>query len=180
MSVVIEGKSYDSYETPRLIIKPCCEEDARFIFKLMNTEKWFQYIGDRDVKSVEEAQAYIRTKMYPQLKRLGYGNYTVIRKADEAKMGTVGMYDREGLEGLDIGFAFLPEFEAQGYAFEASEKLKNICFDNFGITEIGAITRKDNLRSQRLLERLGLRFNKTVTLPNDDVELMYYLLKKDS
>lgn len=177
MSVTIDGNSYQTFETPRLILRPCEENDCKFIYQLLNTEKWLQYIGDRGVYSEIEACTYIREKMYPQLKKVGYGNYVVIRKIDNAKIGTCGLFDRDGLEGIDIGFAFLPEFEGQGYAFEAAEKLKNVGLEKFKIKNITAITAKYNLRSQRLLEKLGLKFTKHVTLPNDDEEIMFYELK---
>lgn len=165
------------YMTERLMIRPTAEEDAEFILELMNTPKWLKYIGDRNVKSVESAKAYITTKILPQHKRLGYGNYTLIRKSDQQKIGTCGLYDREGLEGIDIGFAFLPEYERNGYAFEAAEKLKNMAFDDFGIKEINAITTKENISSQKLLEKLGLKIIGTTRLPNDEEELLLYKIK---
>lgn len=163
--------------TERLILRPTSEEDAEFIFELLNSPKWLKYIGDRNIKSVESAKEYIKTKMLPQLKRLGFSNYTLIRRSDNIKIGTCGLYDREGLEGIDIGFAFLPEYEKKGYAFESANKLKNVAFDEFGINEIIAITTKDNISSQKLLEKLGLKLNGTTKLPNDDEELLFYKIK---
>ena len=145
------------YETERLRLKPTSEEDAAFIVALVNTPKWLKYIGDRNIRSVEDAEAYIKAKMLPQLKRLGFANYTVTRKSDNTKMGTCGLYDREGLDGIDIGFAFLPEHEQKGYAFEAANKLKDVAFEEFGITEVSAITTRDTLSSQKLLKKLGLK-----------------------
>ena len=154
-------KKGNSFETERLLLKPTSEEDAVFILALMNTPKWLQYIGDRKVRSLEDAKEYIKTKMLPQLKRLGFSNYTIIRKSDQVKVGTCGLYDREGLEGIDIGFALLPEYERQGYAFEAAYKLKDVALHKFNIQPINAITSKGNSSSQRLLEKLGLRLLKT-------------------
>jgi ribosomal-protein-alanine N-acetyltransferase len=169
---------YKSYETERLFLKPTQVEDAAFILELLNTPKWIQFIGDRKVRTLEDAKNYIKNRMLPQLKRLGYSNYTVIRKEDNRKVGTCGLYDREGLEGVDIGFAFLPQFEGKGYAFEASDKVKNLAFNDFGIEEISAITVKENLSSQKLLKKLGLTFVKFTKIPNDDEELMLFKLKK--
>ncbi len=168
---------YKIFETEKLILKPTSEEDAEFIFELLNTPKWIKYIGDRNIKTVENARDYIKTKMLPQLKRLGYSSYTLIRKADNCKIGTCGLYDRDGLEGIDIGFAFLPEYERKGYAFESANKLKNIAFNEFGLTEINAITVKDNIPSQKLLEKLGMKLNGTAKLPNDNEELLVYKIE---
>ncbi|WP_276496512.1 GNAT family N-acetyltransferase [Pontibacter litorisediminis] len=170
------GSSFATFETERLIIRPTSCEDAPFILELLNTPQWLQYIGDRNVKSVKAAEEYISSRMLPQLKRLGYGNYTVIRKADGAKLGTCGLYDREGLTGIDIGFAFLPQHEKQGYAFEAACKLKDAAFEHFGLKHLCAITTKDNQASQKLLEKLGLRYSGLVQLPNDAEQLLLYEL----
>jgi ribosomal-protein-alanine N-acetyltransferase len=165
---------YKVFETERLILRPTNEEDAKFFYELLNSPNWLKYIGDRKVYSIEAAQKYITEKILPQLESLGYANYTVIRKLDNNKIGTCGLYDREGMEGIDIGFAFLPEYEKQGYAFEAANKVKQAGIEEFNITEIKAITTKDNLASQKLLKKLGLIFVKHFTLPDDGEELLLY------
>ena len=111
------------------------------------------------------------------LERLGYANYTVIRKVDGVKMGSCGLYDREGLEGVDIGFAFLPDYEGQGYAFESASKIKDLAFNNFGLHQLNAITMPANTASRRLLEKLGFTSIKTVKLPNDPEDLLLYRLE---
>ena len=169
---------YKTYETERLLLKPTSEEDAEFVFELFNTPNWLKYIGNRNVLSIESAREYINFKMLPQLERLGFGNYTVIRKSDHISMGICGLYDREGLDGIDIGFAFLPEYGGNGYAFESANKLKQVAFTEFGITEIVAITTQDNTTSQKLLEKLGLTFTGTTKIPNDDEELLLYKISK--
>ncbi|MEZ5008622.1 MAG: GNAT family N-acetyltransferase [Chitinophagales bacterium] len=105
--------NHKTFETERLIIRPTNESDAAFLMELLNTPKWIQNIGNRNINNLEDAKVYIQTKCTPQFERLGYGNYTVVRKSDQVKLGTCGLYDREGLEGIDIGFAFLPQYEAR-------------------------------------------------------------------
>lgn len=167
------------HETKRLLLKPTNEEDAEFILSLMNTPKWLQFIGDRNVKSIQDAIDYIKENIQPQFGRLGYGNFTVIRKHDGAKMGSCGLYDREGLDGVDIGFGFLPEFEKHGYAYEASVKIKQLAFETFKLQSIGAITDPENIASQKLLEKLGLKFIRIINLNDSDEDLMFYQLKKE-
>lgn len=168
---------YEVFETERLILKPTSEEDAALIFELFNTPKWFKYIGDRNIRTLEDAGEYIEAKMLPQLKRLGYSSYTIIKKADHVKIGTCGLFDRDGLEGIDLGFALLPEYERKGYAFESANKLKEVAFNIFGIGELNAITVKDNIPSQKLLEKLGFRLHGTTKLPDDDEDLLLYKLE---
>lgn len=165
---------FKTLETERLILRLTDIQDSEFIYNLLNMPKWIQFIGDRNVHSIKDAENYIKERMLPQVERLGYGNYTVIRKEDNAKIGCCGLYDREGLEGLDIGFSFLPDYEGFGYAYEASLELKEKAFSKFGVSKILAITTKENHSSQKLIKKLGLEFVKMIQLPNDDEELMLF------
>ncbi len=170
-------KKYQTFETERLLLRPSNDEDAPFILELLNIPKWLKYIGDRNVKSLEDAQKYINNRIKPQFARLSYGNYTVIRKSDGAKIGSCGLYDREGLSGVDIGFGFLPEYEKKGYALESALKIKDMAINVFKLGQISAITNKENIASQKLLKKLGLRYIKVVKLPDSDEELMLFQLK---
>lgn len=167
-----------SFETLRLILKPTIIDDAEFIFAVLNSPKWLKYIGDRKVKTLPDAVTYIEEKIRPQQIELGYSNYTVIRKLDDVKIGSCGLYKREELQNIDIGFAFLPEYEKHGYGFESAQKILEVAFHVFHLKRICAITIKDNLDSQRLLEEIGLKYIREITLPNDDEKLMYYELNK--
>ncbi|MFT5647537.1 MAG: ribosomal-protein-alanine N-acetyltransferase [Aureispira sp.] len=164
------------HETERLVLSPTSIEDAAFVLALLNSPKWIQNIGDRKVHSLEDAKDYIRTKMLPQVQTLGFGNYTLIRKTDGAKIGSVGLYSRDGIEGVDIGFAMFSEFEGKGYAFEASNKLMELAKGEFQLSKVSGITLETNKGSQRLLEKLGLKFSKMIQIPNDPEELMLYEL----
>lgn len=165
------------FETERLIVRQTNEGDAEFIFELLNSPKWIQFIGDRNVNSKAEAKTYIKEKMLPQMAKLGFGNYTVIRKQDQERIGTCGLFDREGIDGIDIGFAFLPEFEHQGFAFESASKLMDVAKSKFNIKTLSAITLKENNSSQKLLEKLGLKQIGTTRIPNDSEELLLYRIE---
>jgi len=166
---------YNSYETERLYLRPTSLEDASFVLELLNTPKWIKNIGKRDVSSEEEAREYIKQKMTPQLERLGFSNYTVIRKVDGAKMGSCGLYDREGLSGVDIGFAFLPQYERQGYGFEAANRIMQAGIEDFNLKEIQGIASQDNIASHKLLEKIGLTFEKIIRLENEDLMLFRFI-----
>lgn len=165
-----------SFETERLWLRPTNEEDADLIYVLFNTPKWLKYIGDRNITSRDAAAEYIAEKIAPQWAKNGFGNYTVIRKADGSKMGSCGLYDREGLDGIDLGFAFLPAFESKGYAFEASNRLIDAAFREFELDFLLAITTPDNLASQKLLEKLRFENIGTTQLADDEESLSLYKL----
>lgn len=162
------------YETERLILRPMSLEDAEFILDLYNRPKFIQFIGDRNLKTISDAENYIKNRFLPQIERLGYGNYLMLTKEGNHKIGGVGIFEREGLDVVDIGFSLLDEFEGKGYAYEAALKIKSVGMDDFGLKKISAITTKDNFSSQKLIEKLGLKFQKLVTIPGDSEELMYY------
>lgn len=164
----------DFYETERLILRPMSPEDAGFILDLYNRPKFIQFIRDRNLKTVADAEDYIRNRFLPQFEKLGYGNYVMITKEGHHKIGGVGIFEREGLEVADIGFSLLDEFEGKGFAYEAAVKIKSAVMSGFGLKKISAITTKDNFSSQKLIEKLGLKFIRFVMIPNDPEELMYY------
>ncbi len=167
------SKEY-ALETERLIIRSTQLDDADIILANLNTPKFLQFVGDRKVRTLEAAEKYIEERILPQQKRLGYSNFIIIRKEDKAKLGVVGLYDREGLEGLDIGFGLLPENEGKGYAYEAANCLMNWAKKEMNIKKIKGITVEENLASRKLLEKLGLMFIKKFYLKGDPDELMLF------
>lgn len=146
-----------TYQTQRLLIKPCSLEDSSFLFSLMNSDSWLFYIGDRGIRSLEDAQNYIKTNYLAQFDSLGFATYIVINKESMQKMGVCGFYNRDEIEGLDFGFAFLPEFEGKGFAFEAATKLLDVAKSDFGLQKLAAVTLETNLKSQALLLKLGFK-----------------------
>ena len=169
-----ETKNMKNYETERLILKPASLDDAGFFLKLYNMPKFIKYIGDRDLRTEQDARNYIMNRFLPQLEKRGFGNYVVILKENDKKIGAVGIFEREGLDVLDIGFSFFEEYEGKGYAYESAKKLKDAVKTQFAVEKLSAITTKDNFSSQKLIKKLGLIFQKYITLPNDPEELMYF------
>lgn len=166
--------TYKYFETERLWVRPTTTQDSDFILELMNTPKWLEFIGDRNLRTIEDAEKYIETRILPQLARLGFSNYTLIRKSDGKKIGCCGLYDREGLDGVDIGFSFLPQYEKQGFGFESAHRLLQAAKNDFGLKTVSAITAKNNFASQKLIEKLGLELVGVTTLPNDSEEILLY------
>ncbi len=164
----------NTIETERLLLKPATTEDAAFVLELLNTPKWKQFIGDRKVNTIEDAENYITVRFLPQFERLGYGNYVVTRKSDEIKVGSCGIYDRDGLDGVDLGFAFLPEYEKKGYAFEAASSLVESAKKKFNIEKLLAITVAENKSSQNLLTKLGFTYQKLIVEKESNEELMLF------
>ena len=162
------------FETTRLTIRAFDELDAPFIFKLLNSPGWLQFIGDRNIKTEEDARLYIIEKLVANYAKQGFGFYAVVEKTNQKAVGMVGIIKRDGLENIDIGFAFLPEFEGLGFGFESASAMLNYAQKELQIEKIVAITNPDNIRSQKLLRKIGLAFDRMILLPNEEAEIMLF------
>jgi ribosomal-protein-alanine N-acetyltransferase len=169
---------YLRFETERLYINPTVINDSDLIYQMMNSPKFKQFVGNRNIQTIEDATNYIKDRMLPQLREFGYSNYSIIRKSDKLKIGVCGLYNREGIEGIDIGFGILPDFEGNGYAFEAAQRLIRAAFEDFKINTIKAITSKENFASQKILEKLEMTQIGAMHIPNDNKEVYLYEIGK--
>ncbi len=161
-------------ETERLILKEFSSEDREFIQELLNTPGWLKYIGTRSINTTEDAINYIKNRIQKSYSETGFGFYLMILKSSGAKAGMCGLVKRESLDDIDIGFALLPQFEGNGYAFEASEGVMKFAKDNLNLKKLAAITVPYNTPSIKLLEKLGMKFEKEINLPGDPETLMLY------
>ena len=116
--------------------------------------------------------------MLPQFNFIGYSNYSFLNKKNGTKIGICGLYDREELDGIDIGFSILPKYRGLGYAFESSSRLIKAGFEELKILEIKASTNNENIASQSLLFKLGFKLKGTIMLPNENDNLLLYKIKK--
>jgi len=162
------------FETERLFIREFTEDDTDFIIDLLNSPGWLEFIGDRNVKNSEQASEYLKNGPIKSYKENGYGLSMVVLKESNKPIGMCGIINRDYLENPDIGFAFLPEYEGRGYAFEAAAGTIKHAKENYQISTVLAITVPANKRSINLLEKIGLRFVKYITTPNDSEELMLF------
>jgi [ribosomal protein S5]-alanine N-acetyltransferase len=161
---------YKRLETERLIIRPIAITDTSFIINLVNSEGWLKYIGDRNIKNTLDAEQYIQ-KILDNDRYF----YSVIElKATVQPIGLVTFLHRDDMEFPDIGFALLPEFEEQGYSFEASRTYLDEIIREKKVSTVVAITIPDNKKSIKLLEKLGLRFEKNI-IKEDETLALYSL-----
>ena len=162
---------YLELETERLLIRPIHLDDASFILKLVNSQGWLEFIGDRKINTEIEATAYIQ-KILDQPDYY-YSVYQL--KETLEPMGLVTFLKRDHLDAPDIGFAMLPNYEGKGYAYEASKKYLEEISKLKTYTTILAITRFDNQKSKRLLEKLGMYFQ--TEYKNDSEVIHVYSIK---
>jgi RimJ/RimL family protein N-acetyltransferase len=161
-------------ETERLILREFTLNDVDFIIELLNSPGWLQFIGDRNVRTKEDAVNYLTNGPMKSYAKNGFGLSLVQKKDDGTAIGMCGIIRRDNLDCPDIGFAFLPEYSGRGYAFEIANATLDYARGKLGLPTICAITLKENVRSIRLLEKLGLQFVKTFRFENTEEDLQLY------
>jgi RimJ/RimL family protein N-acetyltransferase len=161
-------------ETDRLIVRHVTIDDAEFILGLLNEPSWLRFIGDKGVRTLDDARNYILTGPVESYRRFGFGLYLTQRRSDGTPIGLCGLLKRDVLPDADIGFAFLPAFWGKGYAHEAAAAVLEHGRTALGLNRIVAITNPDNESSIRLLEKLGMRLGGTARLSDSGPELKLF------
>ena len=161
-------------ETERLILRQLTTDDAEFILGLLNEPSFIQNIGDRKVRTVEDAYTYILNGPVKSYAKNGFGLYLVLLKETNEPIGMSGLIRREGLDDVDIGYALLPAFWAKGYAVESARALKEYARNQIGLSRLVAIVDPANEASIRVLQKIGLKFEKMIRLSPDDIELKLF------
>jgi RimJ/RimL family protein N-acetyltransferase len=161
-------------ETERLLIRQLSTEDAGFILELLNEPSFIRNIGDRGVRTIEGANAYIVNGPVASYAKNGFGLYLVKLKETGESIGMCGLIKRDTLEDVDIGYAFLPRFWSKGYAVESARAVKEYAKNKIGLNRLIAIVDPENEGSIRVLEKIGLQFEKMVRLSEDDIDLKLF------
>ncbi|QJR36539.1 GNAT family N-acetyltransferase [Gemmatimonas groenlandica] len=142
--------------TERLTLDPLTYSDAEFIVELLTDPDWLRYIGDRGVRTVHDARGYLENGPMASYATNGFGLYRVSLRESGVPIGMCGLLKRDALPDVDIGFAFLPAYRGQGYAFEAAAAIVADARDRLGMTRILAIVTPGNVGSIRVLQKLGM------------------------
>lgn len=161
-------------ETERLSLRQFSIDDAPFILALLNEPSFLRYIGDKKVRNIDDARQYLLNGPIASYKQNGFGLYRVELKDSRTPIGMCGLIKRAELPDVDIGFAFLPDFWGQGFAYEAATAVMNQAEDTLKLKRIVAITSLDNDASIKLLQRIGLVFEDIIRLSNDSEQVKLF------
>jgi RimJ/RimL family protein N-acetyltransferase len=161
-------------ETNRLILREFNLDDSDFILKLLNTPKWIKFIGDRGIKSKKDAEKYLINGPIKSYRENGFGLWVVILKNSLIPVGMCGILKREFLDDHDIGFAMLPEYENNGYGYEAANATLGFAKENLKLSRIVGFTLHYNNHSINLLNKLGFNYEKMIRMPNDEEDLALF------
>jgi RimJ/RimL family protein N-acetyltransferase len=156
------------------------DDDAAFLLEVLNEPAFVQNIGDRGVRTIAEAVDYMHQRITSSYERFGFGMWLVELKESGEAIGICGLLKRDALEDVDLGFSLLERFWSQGYAFEAAVAALDYGWKTVELQRVVAIAAPHNASSLRLLEKLGLRFEKMLRLFPEGPELMLFAIANPS
>jgi RimJ/RimL family protein N-acetyltransferase len=155
-------------ETERLRLRALAEGDAEFVLRLTSDPDFREHIGDKGVRDLDSARRFLRDGTWTNQTKPGHGQFRVEIAGTGEPVGVCGLLYRERLDLHDVGFALLPEHRGRGYALEAARAVVRYARETLGIDKVVGLTDSSNLASIRVLERLGLRYVRTVRMTDDD------------
>ena len=166
--------------TARLQLRDLATADAPFILTLLNEPSFIQNIGDRGIRTLEDARAYIENGPIASYARFGFGLYLVELNESREPIGICGILQRDALPDPDLGFAFLPAYWKQGYALESAAAVRHYARAELGLGRLLAIANPANAGSIRLLEKLGFRFERMTQMAEGQPELKVFVDEDDA
>jgi RimJ/RimL family protein N-acetyltransferase len=156
-----------------LLLRRVALDDAAFMLSIWNDPAFIRNVGDRGIRTVKEAQAALEEGAFVLYEEFGYGPYCMELKEDGALAGICGLFRRDNLPHPDIGFAVLPDFYRSGLTIEAARAVVDHARDDLGIDYLTAIVSPDNAASIGLIEKLGLTFDRGITMPDEEEISLY-------
>lgn len=166
----------DKADVRSIALRLVTEHDAQLLYDLMTANNWLSHIGDRGIKTLEDARQYISNRMHPDLHEKGFVNHVIIDSETREEVGTCSLHNREGVEGLDVGYAILEKYEGKGYATTSARMMVDLAFDEHDAEIVRAITTDSNIGSCRVLEKIGFKHDGYVQLPKGEEKLRLYVL----
>jgi RimJ/RimL family protein N-acetyltransferase len=155
-------------------------EDADFIVRLLNEPSFIQHIGDRGVRTIADAHAYLLQGPIASYEKFGFGLWLIERKIDAAPIGICGLLKRDVLEDVDIGYALIPEFCSQGYAMESAVGVMTYAWESLGLKRVVAVTNANNQSSIRLLGKIGFQYERMVRLAEGAPEIKLFAVHAEA
>lgn len=152
-------------ETERLILRRMTLADAPLILELLTDPAFVRFVADRGLKSEADAATYITEKILPSFEKHGFGFYVAELKDTHEPVGMCGLIKRDTLDDVDIGFSIRRSHWRRGFGYEAANGVMKYARETLGLRRIVGIANPENANSIKLLEKLGLRFERQVRLP---------------
>lgn len=161
-------------ETPRLVLRHLTLDDAGLMLAIWNDPAFIRHVGDRGIRTVEDAEEAMKNGVFKLYEDHGYGPFRVALRDGDQAVGICGLFRREGLDDPDLGYATLPHFCGKGYAYEAASAVLGYVRSELHIERLIAIISPGNEASIGLIGKLGFEFERMHTMPGDDHVVRIY------
>jgi RimJ/RimL family protein N-acetyltransferase len=161
-------------ETDRLRLRKLSPDDAEFMLGLLNEPSFIHNIGDRGVRTIEDARSYILNGPVASYEKHGFGLWLVELKESGALAGICGLLKRDALDDTELGYALMPQYWSKGYALESASAVMVYASEELGLKRVAAITDAGNESSIRLLEKIGFKYEGMIRLSDDAPELKLF------
>ena len=165
-------------ETDRLLLQrfTASPSESEFALRLLNEPSYLQYIGDKGVRTLEQATAYLLEGPIKSYQLHGHGLYLVVLKDSLQPVGICGLLRRDQFPDADLGYAFLPEFWSQGFAYESASAVLDYGKRTLKLSKIIALVSPANSPSIKLLEKLGFTYSEQVKMEPSGSDAAVYEL----
>ncbi len=161
-------------ETEHLRLRWLTLDDAELMLAIWNDPAFIRHVGDRGIRTIDEARAAMAKGALQLYEKYGYGPYHMALKDDDTAIGICGLFRRDNLDDPDIGYGVLPEYCGKGYGYEGSRAVMQHARSNLALDRVIAIISPDNEASIGLIRKLGLRFERMHRMHEDDDEVCMY------
>ena len=162
------------FETDRLSVRRFTLDDAPFVLRLLNEPLWHRYIGDRGLRTVDDAREYLRSRLLAHYEAHGFGSYHVTLRETGEPVGLTGLIQRQGLDAPDLGYAVLEAHHGKGLATEVARATLAHARGDLGLGRVVAFIDADNVASRRVLEKVGMRPDGTYLVEGEAVPCLLY------
>jgi len=163
--------------TARLGLHRLSGNDAALMLAIWNDPDFVRHVGDRGIRTLDEARAALRDGALRHWREHGYGPYRVSAAGSGEALGICGLFKRDNLDDPDIGYALLRAYRGQGYALEAALAVRDHARDRLRLPRLAAIVAPGHARSVRLLQKLGMRAAGRVRMPGEEQDLLLYAMR---
>ncbi|MGK0270417.1 MAG: RimJ/RimL family protein N-acetyltransferase [Cocleimonas sp.] len=168
---------FNILETERLYLRRLVRDDAEFILNLLNQPSWLEFIGDKNVYSLNDAKKYIELSPMTMYQHYGFGLFLVCSKDTSTPIGLCGLMKRDNLDDADLGYAFLPDFWQKGFALEAVQSVLSYAKNTHQLTRVLALCKSSNTASIKLLNKVDFTFDRDLKLLENEENLQIYQLE---
>ena len=165
-------------ETERLLLREITLADKEEMFQLHSNPDVQKYTGEPPVESIEEMEQAIQTRI-SDYEKYGYGRWATFLKDGMQFVGWAGLAYLPEFDEIDLGYRFLPKYWGKGFATEVSHAILTYGFDKLQLKRIIAIAMKENKASIRVMEKVGMEFDKFAPYEPGSKDVAWYWCSKN-